>query len=141
MHAELPRNDVHQVPDSLLVDVHGGDDTQAPRIAVAGEVDMLTAPAVQEAVVDVLHHRHPRRIEIDLRGVTFLDSAGIRTLLMCHADARQEDCLLTVVDPHPRVYRVLQITGLLGFFALAADPAASDRDTSAVAVPVQKVPR
>jgi anti-anti-sigma factor len=122
MHADLPLDTVHQDPGSLLVDVHGGDDTQAQRIAVAGEVDMLSAPAVQEAVVDVLHRRHPRRIEIDLRGVTFLDSAGIRTLLICHDDAQQENCLLTLVDPHPRVYRVLQITGLLGLFALTTEP-------------------
>jgi anti-anti-sigma factor len=141
MHADLPLDAVHQAPDLLLVDVNGSDDAAVQRIAVAGEVDMLSAPAVQEAVVDVLHRRHPRRIEIDLRGVTFLDSAGIRTLLICHDDARQENCLLTLVDPHPRVYRVLQITGLLGLFALTTEPVASDRDTSAVAVAGQKVPR
>jgi anti-anti-sigma factor len=141
MHAERPLDAVHQAPDSLLVDVNGSDDAPVQRIAVAGEVDMLSAPAVQEAVVDVLHRRHPRRIEIDLRGVTFLDSAGIRTLLICHDDAEQENCSLTVVDPHPRVYRVLQITGLLGHFAVTTESDASDRDTSAVAVPGQKVPR
>jgi anti-anti-sigma factor len=86
----------------------------------------VSAPTVHEMISDVLSRR-ASRIEIDLSGVTFLDSAGIRMLLMCHADAARADCELALVDPHPRVYRVLQITGLLDHFHLTPEPAGSDR--------------
>jgi anti-anti-sigma regulatory factor len=50
--------------------------------------------------------------------VTFLDSGGIRCLLLCHADAEHADCRLMVVDAHPNAYRALRITGLLDFLGL-----------------------
>jgi anti-anti-sigma factor len=102
----------------LLIDVHGPTETHVRRVTVAGEMDMLSSPAVHAAVVDALRRHQPDRIEIDLHDVSFLDSAGIRTLLMCDDDARRMDCPLALVDPHPRVTRVLQIAGLLDHFGL-----------------------
>jgi anti-anti-sigma factor len=105
----------------LSVDVGGDDELLERRVTVAGEMDMLSATVLQDAVADVLGRR-PRRIELDLHDVTFLDSAGIRTLLTCHAEAGRAGCELNLVDPHPRVYRVLEITGLLGHFQLVTAP-------------------
>lgn len=59
----------------------------------------------------------------------FLDSAGIHALVLCHADAAQLGCRLTVVDPHPVALQVLTITGLLSQFGLTgqAVPASTPR--------------
>jgi anti-sigma B factor antagonist len=103
---------------SLLLDLAGGSDT--PRVVLAGEVDALCADRLTETVVDVLRRQRPRHIAIDLDGVTFLDSAGIRALVRCHADAQQADCRLTLTAPRPAVYRVLEITGLLEPFGMTA---------------------
>ena len=59
---------------------------------------------------------------MDLHGVTFLDAAGIRALVLCQADARQVDCQITLTQPQPVVYRVLEITGLLAHFGLTTPP-------------------
>lgn len=113
----LPGAPIQGLPP-LLVEAHGTDETRLQRIAVAGEMDMLSAPAVHEAVVDVLKRLRPRRIEIDLSRVSFLDSEGIRTLLICHAEARRVDCPLTLVNPRQTVYRVLELTGVLDHFSI-----------------------
>jgi anti-anti-sigma factor len=91
---------------------------------VFGEVDALTAGQLQKAVVDVLRDQRPGCIEMDLHGVTFLDSVGIRALVLCQADAQQVDCQIRLTKPQPVVYRVLQITGLLEHFGLTEPPPA-----------------
>jgi anti-anti-sigma factor len=108
---------------SLLVDLHCSD-TEPPRMFVFGEVDALSAGHLHKAVVDVLRDQRPRRIEMDLHGVSFLDSAGIHALVRCQADAQRVDCQITLTNPQPVVYRVLQITGLLEHFGLTQLPPA-----------------
>ncbi|GAA2862183.1 anti-sigma factor antagonist [Actinoplanes cyaneus] len=73
-------------------------------VTVAGEVDMATAPALFEAAT-------PDRITgatIDLRAVTFFDSAAIHTLIRL---AERFPGTLEVF-PSDRVRRVLDISGL-----------------------------
>ena len=106
---------------TLLVDLHCSD-TEPPRMYVFGELDTVNAGHLHKAVVDVLCHQRPSRIEMDLHGVTFLDAAGIRALVLCQADARQVDCQITLTQPQPVVYRVLEITGLLEHFGLTTPP-------------------
>ena len=96
----------------LLIDIDRSDERRL-RVIVAGELDALGATELHNAVIDVLGRQTPGRVEINLRGVPFLDSAGIRTLLSCHSNAQRLGCQLTVADPRPMAYRVLQITGLL----------------------------
>jgi anti-anti-sigma factor len=114
----------------LVVDLQCSD-TEPPRMVVFGELDELSADRLQKAVGDVLRHHRPRCIEMDFHGVTFLDSVGIRTLLFCQADARQVDCQIRLTSPEPMVYQVLQITGLLDHFGLAAPQPSNGRDETA----------
>jgi anti-anti-sigma factor len=118
----------------LLVDLQGSD-TEPARMVVFGEVDAVSADRLQQAVVDVLRRRRPRGLEMDFHGVTFLDSVGIRALLLCHADARRVDCQIRLTNPHPMVYHVLQITGLLEHFGLTAPPPSTGRNETAAAAP------
>jgi anti-anti-sigma factor len=105
---------------SLLVSPDDGTDTDATQVILSGEVDALSADLLTETVADILSRRRPRRVEIDLDGVTFLDSAGIKAMLRCHADAQQADCRLALTAPRAMVYRVLEITGLLEHFGVQA---------------------
>jgi anti-sigma B factor antagonist len=59
-------------------------------LAVAGEIDMLTAPQFEEAIDDVLAD-DPQALIIDLTEVTLLASAGLRLL----ATANQRFVLAT----------------------------------------------
>ena len=81
-------------------------------IAASGEIDASSAPQLHRTVVDALRLHRPSRIELDMSGVSFLDSSGLECLLLCHADARQLDCRLILTRPQPMTRRVLEITGL-----------------------------
>ncbi len=128
----MPREswfDIQNVdPACLVVNVRGFADTGAVCLAVAGEVDALTGPQLQDAVDDALRSYRPAHLDVDLDGVTFLDSAGITALLHCHANADHANCRLQLAKAQPGVYRVLQITGLLEHFGLAdPEPALQDQ--------------
>jgi anti-anti-sigma factor len=110
----------------LIVEADRSEETLVRRLTVAGELDALSAADLHKAVIDVLRRQQPHRLEINLRGVTFLDSAGIRALVSCHCDAQQLNCRLTVTDPHPMAYRVLQITGLLDHFSVTGTSTAPE---------------
>ena len=79
------------------------------RVAAVGEIDMNSAPRLHRAVLDALA-AHPSLIEVDLAGVTFMDSSGINTLIECRRHAGGAE--LRVINPARPVRRVLTVTGL-----------------------------
>ncbi len=57
--------------------------------------------------------RRPAQVIIDLGGVTFLGSSGLRALLTAQRVASEHDATLTVHRAHGTVLQVLTISGLL----------------------------
>ena len=88
------------------------------RLVVTGELDRVTAPQLSRAVEDVLAGPVPVVGELDVAGVGFLDSSGIRCLLHCHRVAGAAGCALLLVECPPPVVEVLRCTGLLAHFGL-----------------------
>lgn len=88
-------------------------------VTLSGEIDRDNCSEVRVAVDEVLFGAGPPHISLDMSRVTFLDSAGIRTLLLCRRDARLRGCELDIAAVHPHVYQVLDVTGLLGEFNVA----------------------
>jgi anti-sigma B factor antagonist len=77
-------------------------------IAVAGEVDMVTAPQLVECLQE-----HPAtNVVVDLSQVTFLDSSGITALVHGYNELRKTGHTLRTTNEHEVVLRVLEITGL-----------------------------
>jgi len=84
----------------------GGHDT----LIVVGEIDMLSAPALVSALQPFADSGGT--VVLDMRGVSFMDSAGIRAILAV-ADALKGRGTLVLRDPPPLVVRLLEITGLM----------------------------
>lgn len=84
------------------------------RVAVAGEVDLATTPALRERLLRVLRDQRPDLLDVDLAGVTFLDCTGIGALVAVRNAALHAGAQLRVSNPQPIVRWVLEVTGLLG---------------------------
>ena len=85
----------------------------APVIAVAGELDISNADALEAAVAAAVAG-DPARLTFDLADLRFMDSAGIAVLIRA-ADTVNEVHLLA---PGPSVRRVIEITGLTQLFTI-----------------------
>jgi len=81
----------------------------AVRIACAGELD-LAASEVLSARVDELLESGPARVILDLGGVTFLDSSGLRMVLEARTRAAGRGVPLTVAPGPPPVQRIFELT-------------------------------
>lgn len=92
-------------------------DESAPHTSVvtaAGEVDSDSCTELRRAIAGEVGRR--RRVVLDLRAVTFLDAAGIRTLLVCRQQAEANGNRLEIRATHPDVHQVLQICGVRELF-------------------------
>jgi len=76
--------------------------------AVVGEIDAHTAPDISEAVAKAT----TTSLEIDLSGVDFVDSSGLRTLIEAHQRFKANGGSLTLVRPSPVVTRLFDISGV-----------------------------
>ena len=69
-------------PQGLDVEHHWVNDVVV--VAVGGEVDALTAPALTSAIGEALAGSSPTGVVIDLSQVSFLASAGLSVLITTH---------------------------------------------------------
>jgi anti-sigma B factor antagonist len=86
---------------------HAGEGS--PLVSLRGELDVSTAPKVEQALRQ-LEEEGASVIVVDLRGLTFLDSSGLRLILEADARARRDDRRLLVVPGPPEVQRVFRVT-------------------------------
>jgi anti-anti-sigma factor len=80
-------------------------------IRLSGELDIATAPRLISTVCD-LAGTGPKRIELDCGDVGFVDSAGVRALIVSRNEAAQRGSHLEVVAASTSMGRVLDMTGL-----------------------------
>ena len=80
-------------------------------LAVGGELDVVGAPALRQAVVAAVSAGGTRLI-LDLTGVDFIDSFGIGAVVGALKRVRQRDGELALVCPAPRVRRVFELCDL-----------------------------
>jgi anti-sigma B factor antagonist len=86
---------------------HAGEGSRL--LGLRGELDLSTAPRVEQALRQLESEGNPL-IVLDLRGLTFLDSSGLRLILDADTRARRDDRRLLVVPGPPEVQRVFQVT-------------------------------
>ena len=84
-------------------------DSGAPVVSVMGEVDLATAPALEQTLLDVAEDRTGEVI-VDLTGCSFLDSRGLRALVAARARLERSNRQLALVLSNPSVLRIFQIT-------------------------------
>jgi anti-sigma B factor antagonist len=93
-------------------------DESTKLLAVAGELDLSTAPELRRRVDSALHEGHAR-VVIDLTEVKHLDSSGLAELIGAHQRAQELRGRLAIVVTSPMIRRTLEIRGLDGLFMVA----------------------
>ncbi|SDZ45299.1 anti-sigma B factor antagonist [Micromonospora pattaloongensis] len=88
---------------------------------VHGDVDLGTETLLGQALTAALANRGVREVIVDLAGVPFLDSTGVRVLLEGRRAALARGAALTVRNPQRVVNHVLQVTGVAEALGLPGD--------------------
>ena len=86
-------------------------------LTVRGELDISTSGLLQRELDDLLDTEIPR-VEVDLSGVSFMDSSALGVLLAVHERAGQRGLHLALASPSSACLKVIGITGLDKVFEL-----------------------
>jgi anti-sigma B factor antagonist len=87
-------------------------------IELRGELDTNTAREVQARILSVVTPRG--RVILDLTGVSYMSSAGLRVLLSLYRHTANQDGVLVLVGVAEEIRDTMEITGFWGFFRACA---------------------
>ncbi|HTR89144.1 MAG TPA: STAS domain-containing protein [Solirubrobacteraceae bacterium] len=92
------RIDVRREPDRVVLGLHG-------------ELDLLAAPHL-ESELESCEGEGNGNLVLDLGGVRFIDSAGLRVILAAHQRAGERGGRLALTPGSAQVQRLLSIAGV-----------------------------
>ena len=92
-------------------------DGDTPVVAVSGEVDVYSAPALKDSL-DSLLKDGASTVVVDLSDVAFLDSTGLGALVEARAATTDAGGSLPLVCNHERILKLFTITGLNDVFSI-----------------------
>ncbi|APU16706.1 MULTISPECIES: STAS domain-containing protein [Actinoalloteichus] len=90
------------------------------RLSVAGEVDLSTAPELEQELGTAITATDAEEVTVDVAEVSFMDSAGLRVLVGGLRQAEEHGVRLTVVNPQSQLRKIIEITGLAEVLGLGA---------------------
>jgi anti-anti-sigma factor len=90
-------------------------------VAPYGELDLATVPEVQREL-DRAERSDAAEIVLDLGGLTFIDSTGIRMVLHADARSRADGNRLRLLAGRDRVHKLFALCGLVDRLPFVATP-------------------
>ena len=92
------------------MDIRTDVDGSIATIKVDGKLTALTAPELQQCIDEL--PGSARDVELDLSGVDYVASAGLRVFMAASKLAVRRGGKLRILHPAPQVTDVLEVTGL-----------------------------
>ena len=101
-------------------------------LEVRGELDVASREQFNRCVYHALDHRF-NRLVLDLGGLTFIDSIGLKSILDLWNRSRSDGFPMTVVPGQRQVQRAFALSGLDGLMPVeqGAAPVAEPEETAA----------
>ena len=103
----------------LRVDVQG--EPRAVRVCPHGEIDLASVGHIRRTIDECLS-AGCERVVLDLRGVTFLDCAGVHLVLNADAAARAAGWELLLIEGPVPVQRTFELTGVRDSLPFVDEP-------------------
>jgi anti-anti-sigma factor len=103
------RPPIDELPIEFRVEVE--PDREVVRVCPVGDVDLNTVDEVR-AQVEGLTAAGFKRVVLDLRQTTFLDSTGLRLVLDAHSASAKDGTEFAVIAGPPEVQRAFEVAGL-----------------------------
>src|SRR3954465_12399691 len=93
--------------------LHTYREPDAVRVALSGELDLSSALVFEEELRRIETETKPPLIVLDLSGLKFMDSTGLRLILSAPARAKNHGRKLAIVEGGEAIRRIFRLTGVL----------------------------
>jgi anti-anti-sigma factor len=107
--------------------VHEETSARAVIVSVSGNIDSYNAETFTKRLKTAIGY-DTGRVVVDLGEVTYMTSAGFRSLLVGAKEAKVNGCEFTICNVTGKVYELFDISGLFELFSVHPD-----RDTALAA--------
>jgi len=104
------------------MEIATNDIKQASVVTVTGRVDSATAPDLENALKQLVES-DKTKIVLDLAGVEYMSSAGLRAMVSTLKAVKRVNGDLRLASPSQRVAEVLRLAGLNTIFSIYPDQA------------------
>lgn len=111
-------------PDNLRINVNYGEEGAVVRLH--GRVGIDSSPDLRDQLQAILQGQLLKSIVVDLTEVSFIDAAGIATLLEVLKVARNRQVTLCLKGLQGRMVRLFELTGLQAVFDAACKGSPSE---------------
>ncbi len=81
-------------------------------VSIAGELDVCTAPTLQERLDDLIKDQGNLVVALDLSALTFISSVGLSVIVRAFRTLREMGGELTLSRPSKTASKVLEMTGI-----------------------------
>ena len=99
------------MPDEELLSIEIEESAGEVVLTIVGELAPHTSGDLEAALAGLV--TTPARVVLDLAGVGFIDSAGLRVILSANQAMESQGCCLILRSPSETALRILEITALL----------------------------
>jgi anti-sigma B factor antagonist len=87
-------------------------DRESATVTLAGELDIATVPRVEEAIEATLTGGEVQMLTVDLSGLGFVDSSGLRLFIVLDQRAAEQGWELRLLRPDAQVLTVFRVSGV-----------------------------
>jgi len=108
------------MPKDALVSYTQVDADGVITAGLHGELDVDTADTVRDSLAEVAVRPECRFLQVDVSGLTFIDSYAMGALVSARNTAAAAGATLTLTRPSPPVRKAIEVTGLGDVFGLPA---------------------
>lgn len=82
------------------------------RVALEGEIDHHSAVATRGEIDRMIYENRPKRLELELSRIGFMDSSGLGLVMGRYALVRDLGGEMAVINPSPAIMRIFKLAGM-----------------------------
>ena len=97
---------------SAVLSLHVDREGETVFVRLAGELDLAAEVKLGELLADLTNEVDTHCVILDMRQVSFLDSSGLRILLVQEMRSRREGFDFALIPPRGEALRALEIAGV-----------------------------
>ena len=101
------------------------------RLELDGKLDTTTAPEFEKQLQDIFS-RPIGFLLFDLRNLSYISSAGVRTILFAHQEMAQRNGKVLITNLQPQIQQVMEIIGVLPALAVLGTEEEADEYLSKI---------
>lgn len=91
-------------------------------VTLHGEIDHHGAVGLREDLDRLIIRERPRKLQLNLSQIEFMDSAGLGLLMGRYRLMREIGGVTAISSPNPRVMKILHLAGMERYFEIEDAP-------------------